>query len=250
MGLVPDYRRTDRIIRRWPVAPVQFNRKSFTLNGTDEYIVHGNVLDKSNTDPITICGWFKSSAFVSEYLVSKFGVTPTLAGYGLRLNVGLIDYRLYTTTGTCGVQSVSSAFADGTWHFIAAGYDGSVSASGITIMADGAIQGTTINGDDLVADISNTGDFRISGRTGDLLLLNGSCDEVSVWSRKLTPSEMSEVYRARDLRLLPFARHLQGYWSGDGSDGSIMPDYSGNGYNGTPQNMDASNFTTDVHTPT
>jgi hypothetical protein len=257
MGLVPDYRRTGRILRAWPVSPVQFNRKSITLNGTDEGANCGDIFNYERTDSWSVAGWLKANTPTSWMkILGRSQPSPSYPGWGAYLigpplNVGKLRFDLTNTTTTNQLAvSTTTSVATGSWVHFAITYTGNSLVSGVNMYLAGVPVATQTYANSLSASIQTAYDFTI-GENNELIdFWNGSLDELSIWDRVLTPAEVSMTYRARDLRLLPFSQHLQGYWSGDGSDGSLMPDYSGNGYNGTPVNMDASNYTTDVHTPT
>jgi hypothetical protein len=258
MGLVPVYRRTDRILRAWPVTPVEFNRTSFTLNGTDEYSNHDDILDKDGSSDFSLSGWLKTSSSSQLVVMGKQGDGTAYAGYHVEIestgnslrfelasDIGSTDY-LRTT-----INTDYSWNADAWLHYVIT-YDGSKDESGVSMYGMGKLWAHTANQNTLTGSCTTSADLYLGGRasSGSLLPFSGGLDEIAVWSRALTPAEASAVYRARDLRMLWFADALQAYWSGDGGSGSVIVDYSGNGYHGTPVNMDSSNFTTDVHTPT
>jgi len=251
--------RNIRTIQRWesprPVATEQYNRKSATFNGTDEYVDCGDILDEEGDLPFSFTGWAKVTTSTTNYVVNKHGNATTFVGYEFLVNADerLEAYLVYDfgAGNYIHVRSNTAVVPINTWAHIGMSFAGLKNASGVAFYLNGAPVTNNIVVDALTVSMTNSGKYAFAAREVDSSrYFNGSLDEFAHWSKALSAAEMSMVYRARDLRLLPFAHHLQGYWSGDGSDGSIMPDYSGNGYHGTPQNMDASNFTTDVHTPT
>lgn len=238
-----------------PLPTSEYNRKSFTLNGSDEYFLLGNVLDQEKTDPFSGSCWIKASPGLAAYQVifRKSALSGYWEGYLFAMNN---NDRLFLRIEGDGTNNnkielySNSVVANSTWMHVGYSYNGSETAAGSILYINGQPAARTVSRDTLSGSISNPYDFSIGASYDGGAPFRGQMDELVHWSKALSAAEMSQVYRSRDLRALPFSQYIQGYWSGDGSNGSRLVDYSGNGYHGTPQNMDASNFTTDVHTPT
>jgi hypothetical protein len=81
------------------------------------------------------------------------------------------------------------------WHFVGFTYTGSLAASGVKLFYDGVEVSTTTLYDSLggVSNISVT-DFQIGSRDGLNADFNGSIDDVMIWNRTLTASEVKELY--------------------------------------------------------
>ena len=105
------------------------------------------------------------------------------------------------------------------WHHLAATYDGSGRAAGVTLFVDGEPVETVVEADDLQGTIRNRVPLRI-GRWETLLPYSGSIDELRIWSQCLDAAAVRATFveiprllarnRSRtpadDARLLEFFR--------------------------------------------
>ena len=86
---------------------------------------------------------------------------------------------------------------DGNWHHVAATYDGSSSAAGVKLYVDGAEDTEVIQEDTLgTHSILNTSPFTIGSRDSGGVPFNGDIDEVEVFNRVLSASEVQTLYLA------------------------------------------------------
>ena len=140
------------------------------------------------TDP-----WSFSSAFryddnsAHHFLWSKYAPDTTYRGTGLNFNYlsgGKPALGLYETSGAEGDSiriTASSAFSSGTWGYAGASYDGSASASGLTLHTNGIEDATAVKTESgTLTTIDTPEDGRISGRAwgGGGLYWDGVIDEI------------------------------------------------------------------------
>jgi len=199
------------------------NEYSLLFDGSNEYVTMENVFDFDKTDAFSISCWVKKlNTAANAYIISKFDATPI--GWGMKITAtGTIEMLLYrtSTTNETTVRTVSTSFDDGNWHHIVATMDGTGNASGITIYANGSVTPVTTVYNTLSSSISNTGSLNFSGRTnGASQVLNGYIDEVSIYDKELSLSEVQAIYNSNipiDIKTLSSASNMVGYWRcGDG----------------------------------
>ncbi|MFB6158184.1 MAG: LamG-like jellyroll fold domain-containing protein [Candidatus Nanohalobium sp.] len=86
-------------------------------------------------------------------------------------------------------------------------------------------------------DINNNDKLVIGGSNNRKALMNGTLDEVKIYSRELNSQEIHELYQhgtfGRDMRQLTRDEGLVGYWSLDEDSGQKAYDLSGHGNHGT-----------------
>lgn len=90
-------------------------------------------------------------------------------------------------------------------------------------------------------DIGSSDDSAIMGSDpcNSLHLFNGQIDEVRIYNRALSDSEIERLYKFTKPKIkAPTRDGLVGYWSMDEGTGTHVGDMSGNGNHGTMQNMD------------
>ena len=129
------------------------------------------------------------------------------------------------------------------WYNIVGTYDG----SNVKIYIDGVLKATTSASGNI--NTNNTilylGD---SGFGGYSQILNGNLDEVSIYSRGLTQSEVTDIFGQGVPSDVSSISDIEAYWRmGDGDTANTITDNVGSN-NGTMVNMNASNFVTDVPT--
>jgi hypothetical protein len=129
------------------------------------------------------------------------------------------------------------------WYNIVGTYDG----SNVKIYIDGVLKGTlsasgNINTNNTILYLGD------SGYGGYSQILNGNLDEVSIYSRGLTQSEVTDIFGQGVPSDVSSISDIEAYWRmGDGDTANTITDNVGSN-NGTMVNMNASNFVTDVPT--
>jgi len=179
------------------------------------------------TYPLTYSCWIKSSS-VGE--TGVWGGNGT--GYPNQFRIIAINSTIYfqapsaTTANTTG-----GSYNDGNWHYVVGVADG----TNIYLYVDGSLVAQT-------ADNSNGGSAipYLIGNNGDSITAPSSIDEVGVWSRALSSTEVYDLYYGGLGNTYPFTNPLpvpltvgcKSYWNlnNDGSGGVSLLDATGNGY--------------------
>lgn len=146
---------------------------------------------------ITVDAWVKASGTPGnfKYLVVK-NLNNNVGSYGLYsdTNGGLTFYVSDSVTPQKSGNIAPASIWDGNWHFVAGTYDGIV----VNLYVDGVLVpgGTATN----IAIPYNSGDLVFGAFPADLTLgYTGGLDEVEIFSRALTPSEILSIYNAGSL---------------------------------------------------
>ncbi len=210
--------------------------KAVRLDGTDDFINMGDASPlKITGTAITVSAWvrhdsdsFKNWEFIagkgdSTYRLSLCGGTSLCHG-GATLN----GFVFAINDGSNLSVGSSIVPVTGRWYHVAATYDGTIAR----LYVDG-VQSAT---DSYSLSINNdTREFYIgenSQTTGRQW--TGAIDEVRVYNRVLTATEISALYGAGSAKFTtPSSTGLVGYWSMDDATSTIVSDLSGSGNNGT-----------------
>mgnify|MGYP003658216915 CR=1 FL=1 len=243
-----------------PSASGFANTKSILIDGIDELISMGDVLNMANdgTDPFSYSVWFKTTdtgsfqSFISKNRGSVwfngvlFSMRGNLKSFNVFLGTGQGNQRIKGKTGTI------SDINDGNWHHVCLTYDGSQVLGGMTLYYDNnpvtlsvdGTQGTPNN-----VSTSGQADFMIGARglaSSPSLAFNGSLDEVSYFTSELSASNVNTIYGTgvpNDISSL----NPIGWWRcGDGDTSPTLTDNGSGSNNGTMTNFTA--FSTDVPT--
>lgn len=176
----------------------------YTFDGTDDHL---NVPDNSSLDlqdELTIAFWFRldgeSGDNAFPRAVSKGQSTTANGAYGVfiedpsrdadRIGLRFID----STGGRNDVDKTGLPYNDGMWHHVAATYSNDADV-GRLYFDNTEVASSTITGD---VQIRTTDDDLHVGDGNGERHFNGGLDEVRVYNRALTASEVAELYGMAD----------------------------------------------------
>jgi hypothetical protein len=191
------------------------------LDGINDYVTTGNnPYTNADLDTGSMAIWFKTSANPnSTQLMSCEGYTNIALDPSGQI-VGCSD-------GSCTSSLVASAlgFNNNQWHFVVLTWQTNVD---IRLYVDGTLvdQGVPLNSPNVNA-LTRAMTFGIHPAfAGDYF--NGQLDEASIWSKKLSPAEvtslMNNCITGNEPRLL-------GYWKFNTGSGTTDPDLTTHGTN-------------------
>jgi hypothetical protein len=178
--------------------PTYQNATCGSFNGTTSYLDLGDNFGTSvTTTPVTYSLWLNMAAFPSSYafLFGKQNIPS--GGLGLACyssNLAGTDKTafMFQLNGASGhrivVESPTGIFTLGNWVHLAISYDGSQSASGVKLYANGAALTPTVRNDSLTGSIDSTTSFLLGMRSDSSLFFNGLMDEFAIFNSALAPS--------------------------------------------------------------
>jgi len=224
-----------------------FSYRSAVFNGTDEYITMGNVLGFERTDAFSMSCWIKTTDAGQVVFMGKMAGATAYPGYELymdtseRLAFHIINNAL--ANNTIRVRG-NDTINDNTWKHICVTYDGSSSASGVSLYINGSQIATTTEQDGLTGSTLNSNNLCIGRRDGSAsLYYAGNICEAAIHNKELSAVEVEWIYNGgqpQDLRGPGASTNLVGWWPlGEDVSGTTAPDRSVNSNNGTLTNMTA-----------
>lgn len=168
---------------------------AFDFDGTDDYIDLGDNHDFIGTAAYTLSAWVYPQS-VGDYrrIVAKESMSGGREGYSLYLHdgsdsqptLGVACERWENNTFLNSARNTSGPLADDTWHHLTCTYDG----SDIKLYLNGILISTNSTAADI---IDNDGLLTIGGdETGSEL--SGYIDDVRIYDRALSDSEVEELY--------------------------------------------------------
>ena len=167
-------------------------------------------------------------------IVDKRPLDNLNLGYHFYLDNGVPSLAIYDGIGS--IYSAGGNLRDGAWHHVAVSIDRANPAGGIRFFVDGLQVGSAfVSFTD--GDLSNGGELFIGrnaqGSFGNFV---GQIDEVGIYKRAISASEVFAVYNSQHIgkcrpAVVDVPANVIGWWSGDGSakDGSDIANH------GTPQ---------------
>jgi hypothetical protein len=161
-----------------------------SFNGSNSYVNIPNNASLNVSGGISMAAWIKTSG-TNNYsgIVQKF-VDSNNTGWGLSYHTGgavRADFgngSSYIVAASSGVNVV-----DNVWHFLVATYDGSTAK----IYVDGVLRGSVAGSGYLTNNTRNLGIGEDSDGGGGRYF-NGLIDEVRIYNRALSASEISALY--------------------------------------------------------
>lgn len=166
---------------------------ALSFNGTNNYISIPDANSLDLTTNISVSAWVYANSYpLWATILGKTTSGSWANGYGLAHYTGTNDIHFWVTSysSTNAVATVPT----GGWHHIIGTYDGSI----IKIYLDGVQQDSRPR---TGAISTNNSALNIGCANSGAYFWNGRIDEVAVFNRALTATEVSDIYKRGALRL-------------------------------------------------
>ena len=210
---------------------------TFEFDGKDDYIsiANSNSLNFGTGD-FTLASWFKTTETELRAIIETNKVEGgfNTVMKSIRINDGGFgNFKVYVRgTGTDDeiAANTSGLLTDGNWHFIV----GTYASNNINLYFDGKLNATG----SWNAGNTNTNELWFinsvqGGASGSHLYTDGTIDEVAVWNRTLSSTEISNMYNLSIKRIY--------YWKANATD--INNNFNDTGINQFVTNNSAPNIT-------
>lgn len=189
---------------------------SLSFNGSSSYIGLDNPPNPANH--VTVTAWFKRNG-VPDGAYHIIFTQSTQIELSIPDSTGAIRAGVTTVTDGRQVFNSGSGLTDNNWHFLSLTYDGT--------SLKAFIDGVQTDSNPVSGALSTNGATRI-GNLVDTYYTNGDIDEVRIYNRALSPTEIRKLYN--------WAPGPVGYWKMDEGVGTSTNDSSGNSNTGTLTN--------------
>lgn len=172
---------------------------SLQLDGTDDRMDCGDISVLNSVSAFSVSAWFRTNTSATMYILSGVGSSGSFnTGFQVYLSVGNPHLAVGNgVSGYDGAKNTTANLGDNTWHHVAAVMDGST----YTVYVDGSSSGSTDIGTTTVSTTPSTNgdDFKIGARFDDnnTYAFNGYIDDVAVFNRALTSTEVSGIYNSK-----------------------------------------------------
>jgi len=187
-----------------------YNAKAAVFNGTTSV---ANAANATNTAfdgslPFSICAWLNPTAWTtSPGLIDNLGAGPAFPGISFRLfgsdvpPAGRLDlYLINTVVSNANLIHVFSTSATTVAlaqnNLACFTYDGTKSAAGTLLYANGVLSPSTAQFNNLTGSIASSVPFHIGSITGGTNFFNGVEGPWRIWNRVLTDREIRYLYLA------------------------------------------------------
>ena len=176
---------------------------SWVLDGADDFIDFGDVLDFDYTDAFSFSAWVVWDGTGSDTILAKQETSGDYRGYDLFITSDFkIRLLLYNTASNRLDEKTANTLSVGPWYHIVATYDGSGDSVGIKIYINAVSETLTRSGNLSITGTSvNSIPFQIGARnsTDDY---EGNISSVQIYNRELTAAEALQNYNATKNRFI------------------------------------------------
>jgi len=162
-----------------------FINQAYDFDGTDDYIQSANAFSPS---AYTVSFWFKADSTTNPMQLIDNTGTDANDGFKIYLYNSALYYRHYDGTGTN--KDTDTSFSDtSSWHFVTTTWSG----TSMELFLDG----TSVDTQTAVG-MDATNRMRIGTRPLAVpsQFFDGKIDEIGLWERVLTGTEITELYNA------------------------------------------------------
>jgi hypothetical protein len=176
-------------------TPALLNNFSMSFDGSNDYIDFGNDTSLQITGAISISCWVKTSNTSStQYLVAKDDNTNRNFSLATESSTGKAWFTFFNSGVNKQVKSTNHNVCDDNWNHIVALFDPSTRKSAIYV--NGTLSAESV--DHSVTTIDNdTVNLEMGRRGNGVFYLDGFMDEVAIWDKTLSSSEISAIYNQK-----------------------------------------------------
>jgi len=202
---------------------------ALSFDGVDDYVTAGDINALDNISAVTFTAWVKPNS--PSTLKDIVGKWSSSGNNGITLHTsydyGTDDILWGGWNGNTFLESTTNWFTNNTWHFVVGVFDGTQigNAGRLKLYGDGVLQTVSYTGT-VPATTPNTAyDVRIGADSEGGRNFPGVIDDVRVYNRALTATEVANLYKSSALvQVNPSAQNkaltsgLVGLWSFNGQD--------------------------------
>lgn len=225
------------------------NAYSLNFDGVNDFLTCGNNYTFEHSQAFSVSFWVNpNNLAATRCLISKCSNDANVYGYNIQhlVTSGSLQVQM-RATGANTVHGFTTALTAGTWQHIVMTYSGGSNINGARMYRN-AVIGDTPASAALSGTFTNTAEFVIGARN-TAFPFSGNIDEVSVWNKALSQTEVTELYNSGqpgDLVDHSATTNLQSWWRmGDGDTSPTILDQKGSA-DGTMTNMVAGDIEGDI----
>tara|TARA_R110002110_G_scaffold42316_1_gene132920 strand:- start:1429 stop:2232 length:804 start_codon:yes stop_codon:yes gene_type:complete len=224
-------------------TPSYSNVYSASLDGVDDYVTMGNVLDFDRSDAFSVSMWVKLDTAGTDIFISKS--TAGGGGWELFTYSNLLYFQMIEVSSSRKIITRGgTTFPTGVWKHVVLTYDGSSTWNGVQIYIDAVAETMADTGSStLIATTLVSADFNVCSRDNGNLPFHGLADEVGVFNSELSASDVTAIYNSGVPESL-LSYSPVGYWRFESGSGTTATDTGSGGNNGTLVN--GATFSTDI----
>ena len=167
--------------------------QGFSLDGVNDYVNCGNIPVTDGSTPFSVSAWVNSNDVTNIGFIYGKGSTSQLS---LFFNSGYLYANIAQSFSSNELRVVTNnTFTTSTWYNIVVTYDGLKSATSFKIYVNNVNQSLTTVFNTFTGTNTNSSSFNL-GSQANQYYFDGTIDEVAIWNRELTASEVTDLYNS------------------------------------------------------
>lgn len=224
------------------------NVYSINFDGVNDKVDFGNNYTFEHSQAFSISLWVKpNNLAATRNLFSKASDDANVYGYNLRHNIttGALFLQMRTPS-SLRQHTFTTALTAGVWQHVVLTYSGGSNINGARVYRNAVIGDTPASGS-LSGTFSNSASFVVGARNSSFNF-SGRIDEVSVWNKALSQTEVDEIYnlgQPNDLSIHTAYVDTLSWWRADDDVHPTILDHKGS-INGTMTNQSSADIVVDV----
>ncbi|MBN2641846.1 MAG: hypothetical protein JXR78_09345 [Victivallales bacterium] len=171
------------------------SRQALSFDGINDYMDSNfQMTDLSSSKTINF--WLKTTTTATRHIFSCYDGNDYLYVF-LNRSPGTISYGLYDGSNEVEVYTTNMTYQNGNWHMVTITQDGT-SDSNINMYLDGVSQSLTHHASGTLNSDSVDKNMFIGARNNNgtaANFVNASLDEIKIWNRALSVSEIQSLYQ-------------------------------------------------------
>ena len=180
--------------------------QGFSFDGVNDTVDFGNNLDFDGSTPFSVSCWINTNNVTSSNvpLAKAQNLAPFTGYWFLITSTGNLRFILSNDLNSPNWLAIenSTTLSTSTWYHCVMTYDGSKSSTGLKVYVDNALNTQNVISNTLTGSTSNSINFKLGARNNGFFY-NGLIDEVGVWNRELSSSEVTELYNSGAAKQYP-----------------------------------------------
>lgn len=239
------------MIFAYPLLKGFVNLFSIQFDGVDEFVDLGDIANFDRTDSFSISFWAKTSSASAQTNLARWD-SSAAKGFLSFFNTGQVNVFFGGSSANRIRVKFTFNFSDGVYHHYIWTYNGNSTAAGWNLYIDGVLKTLAVDQDSLSTPTTNAKTMQIGVNDDSGSPYNGVMDEVSIYNKELSSSEVTDIFN------LGIPRRISELGSGsnlitwlrftqiDKDNFPIIADNSGNNNDGTAANMESSDIQGDT----
>jgi hypothetical protein len=182
------------------------------FNGTTDSLSTTTITNVNFTGatPFSFSTWSNQTTLANDgYLISHIKATANNEGYVLQIdNTGKVLFYIgdnNTGSSLLYLTTPTSSITTGAWYNVVVTYDGTKTPSGTKIYINGTSQTLTTVFNNFTGSSAWSGPFHVGSRESNSINFAGTIDEVAIFNRALTSTEVTELYNSGNGVQYPWA---------------------------------------------